>query len=326
MESENIIFKLKKSNLSGRSGSGFPTWLKWEMVKRAKDDKKYIICNASEGELRVFKDSYILKKYPKEVIEGIKTALDFFENSQAYIYLRKDYYQKFGSKLKKFIGQAPIKLVEKVGSYIAGEETALCEVIEGRRAEPRLKPPFPTGQGLFGFPTLVNNVETFYYINKISNNSYEGKRFYSIEGDVKNKGVFELPENWSLEKILKETKNYPVFDFFTKVGGGACGEIFLKEELKNSLCGAGSIIIFKKDKANYYKLMKEWINFFHQGNCDKCVPCREGVFRLKELIEKKKIDKELIEDLFFVLENTSFCALGKSVPVSFRGVLTKLLK
>jgi len=326
-EEENIIAELKKSKLIGRSGSGFPTGLKWEAVKKEKATKKYIICNASEGEPQVKKDGYILQNFPKEVIEGIKIALKTLgKGTTAYIYLRKDYFQKFGPKLKKLIGKSSIKLAKKTGPYIGGEETSICDAIEGKRPEPRLKPPFPTKNGLFGCPTLINNVETFYYVSKIAKGKYKKTRFYSIEGDIKNKGVFELSANWPIEKVLKETKNYPDFDFFVKSGGGAMGEILLKKELKKPLSGTGSLIIFNRKKINIFSLLKEWIDFFHEGNCDKCVPCREGVFRLKEMIDKKKIDKKTMEDLFFVLSETSFCALGRGVPTPIGSGVKKLLK
>jgi len=323
----NIIEKLKKSKLTGKSGSGFPTGLKWETVKKEKVKKKYIICNASEGEPQVKKDGYILQNFPEEVINGIKIALKTLgKGTTAYIYLRKDYYQKFGPKLKKLIGKFPIKLSKKTGPYIGGEETAICNAIEEKRPEPRLKPPFPTQKGLFGCPTLINNVETFYYVSQIAKGKYKKTRFYSIEGDIENKGVFELPADWTIEKVLKETKNYPDFDFFVKSGGGAVGEILLKKDFKKPLSGAGSLIIFNRKKTNIFSLLKEWIDFFHEGNCDKCVPCREGVFRLKELIEQKKIDKKTMDDLFFVLSETSFCALGKGVFTSIHSAIKKLIK
>jgi len=319
-----IIDQLKKSNLSGRSGSGFPTGLKWQMVKEIKAEKKYIICNASEGEPAVFKDGFILENYPEEVVNGLKIALKTIDHSSAYIYLCKDYYEEFKNKLSKLIKNLPIQLFKKGGGYLAGEETVLCEVIEGKRPEPRLKPPYPTEKGLFGCPTLINNVETFYAVSKIAQNKYQNKRFYSISGQIKNQGVFELPEDWSVEKILKETKNYPDFDFFVKSGGGAVGEILLVNELKSKVGGQGAIIVFDKKKTNLISLMKEWAEFFQKENCDKCVPCREGIYRINEILKKKEIiNKELIADLIFVLEETSFCGLGKGAGLAFKSLIEK---
>lgn len=324
MDSKNVVTKLKRNNLLGRGGANFPTGLKWEMVKKAKARKKYIICNASESEPNVFKDGFILENYPKEVIEGIKIALEVMDNSSAYIYLRKDYYEKFRNRLERLTEGLPVTLFKKIGGYIAGEETSVLESIEGRRPEPRIKPPFPPQSGLWGCPTLINNVETFYYVAKIAKGEYQNTRFYSINGDVKNKGVYELPESYLISQILEETGNFPNFDFFIQAGGGAIGEILLPNELNQPVRGAGAVIVFNRGKTNLFSLMKKWADFFLEGNCDKCAPCREGVFRLAEMIEKEKIDKETLEDLFFVLEQTSFCALGKSVAVPFRSLINKL--
>ena len=324
---KNIISELKKYNLLGRSGSCFPVALKWESVKNIRAKEKYIVCNASEGEPGVFKDGFILKNYPDEVVEGIKIALKTVKNSSAFIYLKKDYYERFKKRLQKSAKGFPIKIVKKKSvRYIAGEESSVCEAIEGKIPEPRIKPPFVSQVGLFSMPTLVNNVETFYWVAKIAKGQYKNHRFYSISGDVKNKGVFELPENWTIEKILKETKNFPKFDFFVKVGGGACGEILLPKELKKPASGAGAIIVFNRKKTNLISLMKGWAQFFNNGNCDKCTPCREGVYRMNEMLKKGKINKELLEDILFVLEKTSFCSLGKGIPETFKGVINKLIK
>lgn len=323
---EDIIEKLKKSGLTGRSGSGFPTGLKWESVKKEKADKKYIICNASEGEPNIFKDGFILEKYPEEVINGIKLALKTIDNSSAYIYIRNDIYQRLKIKLQKIIGNLPITLFPKSGGYIAGEESAVCEEIDGKKPEPRKKPPFVSQSGLFGYPTLVNNVETFYFVSKIAKDEYKKTRFYSISGDVKNPGVFELGEDLPIEKILKQTNNFPEFDFFVKAGGGACGEILLPNELIKPVCGSGGIVIFNRTKTNINFLMESWAEFFHKGNCDKCTPCREGSFRILEMLRSGKVNKKTIDDLLFVLEETSFCSLGKGIPQTFRGVINKLIK
>ncbi len=328
MPSQDIISKLKKSGLKGRSGSSFPTGLKWESVKNAKAPQKYIICNAAEGEPDVFKDEYILKNYPDKVIDGMRIALKTIDRSSGYFYINKGYFKKYGAKLKKLIGKLPISIVLKkpgYGIYIGGEETSLIESIEGKRTEPRQKPPHPTQKGLFGYPTLVNNVETFYYVSQIAAGKYKNTRFYCITGDVKNKGVFELPENWTIEKVLKETDNWPDFDFFTQIGGGAEGEIFLSSELNRPIQYLASIIVFDRKKTNPYSLMGKWADFLMKGNCDKCVPCREGLYRLQEMIKKRKIDKTTLDDLFLVLEDTSFCPLGRGAAIPFKSLISKIL-
>lgn len=325
MLKKEIISQLKKENLLGRSGSSFPTALKWEAVYNARAGKKYIICNASEGEPNVFKDGFILANYPKEVVGGIKIALNTIKKSEAYIYLRKDYYDKFKEVLEKLTTGFPIALFKKPGRYLAGEETVICEVIEDRMPFPRIKPPLPVQSGLWGFPTLINNVETFYYVAKIARNQYKKTRFYSITGQVKNEGVYELPLNWSVEKILKETGNWPDFVFFAQVGGGAIGEILLQNELQNPVSGIGSIIIYDNKKTNHLELMMKWTDFFAKENCDKCTPCREGVFRIAETIQKKEINRKLLEEIFFILGETSLCPLGRCISTPFRTLIEKVI-
>ncbi|KPJ55142.1 hypothetical protein AMJ47_01335 [Parcubacteria bacterium DG_72] len=322
----DIIKELKKHNVLGRSGSCFPAHLKWQQVKSAKAAKKYIICNGSEGELKSFKDEYILENYSEYVVEGIKQALKAIPNSSAFIYLKKDYYKKFKKRLKKHIKSSPIKLVKKRGGYLGGEETVICEVLEDRRPEPRIKPPYPSYYGAFGLPTLVNNVETFYVAGKIAKKEYENEKFFSVSGDVKNKGVFKLDKCSTVKQILKQTDNYPVFDFFVQSGGGAMGEILLPRELNKQVEGIGCVVVFDKEKTDPFKLMKEWTFFFLQGNCDKCTPCREGIYRIDEMINKNNLDKKTLDDIYFVLEKTSFCPLGKNAYKPFKTLIKKVIK
>ncbi len=322
----DIISQLKKSGLKGRSGSGFPTGLKWETAESAKGKQKYVICNVSEGEPGVFKDGFILDNFPTEMVDGIKLALRALGGkSSAFIYLRKDYYKKFKGTLSKIIKKDPIHLFEKKGSYIAGEETSVISAIEGKKAEPRIRPPYPTEQGLFGFPTLVNNAETFYWASRIAAGGWRGERFYCLDGEVKNKGVFQLSEDYTVRKILQQSGNYPDFDFFVQAGGGACGEILLPHELDQKVKGIGSIIVFNRKKTNVLELMKKWAEFFVSENCDKCVPCREGTYRIVEILQKDEIDRELLEDVLFTMERSSFCPLGRIAVTPFRGVVSKLL-
>lgn len=323
---KDIITKIKEANLLGRGGAEFPVWLKWEAVKKQEGKKIYIIANGSEGEPSVFKDEYILQNHPKEFIEGIKIALKTFSNSEAIIYLNHRYYDKYKKSLEKFSRSFPITYFRKTGKYIAGEETALLSHIEGKRIEPRTKPPYPAEAGLYNLPTLINNIETFYRVYEIENGKYKGKTFFSITGDVKNKGVFEFPENYPIKKVLEETRNWPEFDFFTQIGGGASGEIFLPEELDISKRGAASIAIFNRKKTDPIKLMRFWAKFYAEENCDKCTPCREGSMRILEMIEKKKIDYKKMNELIFSLEKTSFCPLGKSMANPYRTLIAKILK
>lgn len=320
----DMIQKIKDSGLTGRGGAGFPTGAKWEAVKNAPGEKKYIIVNGSEGEPGVLKDGFILENYPEELVNGIKVALETFPNSEAYIYLRKDYYDKYKSKLIELSSDLSITLTREPGGYLCGEESTLIESIEGHRFEPRIKPPFPTDKGLFGCPTLINNLETFYWISKIAKDEYRGNRFYSITGDIDNPGVFEFPEDWPIERILKETNNFPEKEFFVQAGGGASGRILLREEFSEKVGGAGSIITYDKKKTDPKDLMKKWIDFYFKENCGKCTPCREGIYRIKEMLDEDKIDEDKLRDILFVLEETSFCPLGKGVSVPFESFLEKI--
>jgi len=326
MKNKNIIEQLKLANLRGRGGADFPTHLKWQMMAEAKEGKKYIVANGSEGEPNVLKDGYILKNHPEELVAGIKIALETFKGSEAFIFLRRDYYKKYKKKLEKLIGDLPITVFREHGGYLSGEETVLCEEIEHNLpARPRTKPPFPGQAGVNGLPTLINNIETFYYVAKIAKSQYKKTRLYSITGKAPYRGVFELPINWSIKQILTATKNLPEFDYFVQVGGGASGDVLLSSEIDKPVPGSGAIVIYDREQTDPWVLMRTWIDFFMQQNCDKCTPCREGTYRILEMVRERQFDNKVLDDLFFVLENTSYCALGKSVPLPFRSAIKKLL-
>ncbi|MFA5358447.1 MAG: NADH-ubiquinone oxidoreductase-F iron-sulfur binding region domain-containing protein [Patescibacteria group bacterium] len=318
---DKTIEKLTRADLIGRGCGNFPTASKWQMVKEAKGAKKYVVCNVSEGEPGVFKDGWVLQNHPDIAIEGIKHAIKYLGAKKAVVYLRQDYYQKYQSKLRKLIGKNKIELFKEAGGYIGGEETALLESLEGRRVEPRLKPPYPPQVGLYGQPTLVNNLETFYEIGLILRGKYEKKRLICFSGQGVKSQVHELPENWTIEKMLKETGNWPKFSFFVQVGGGAAGTVLNSKQLQQTLKdihGLGSIVVYHASEGPK-KLILNWVRFFKAESCGKCVPCREGTYRLLEILNSKKTDWQLFEDILFALENSSFCGLGMSVP---RPILT----
>jgi len=323
----DLIKEFSRHNILGRSGSGFPTAAKWQAVKNQKSDKKYVICNGSEGEPGCRKDEYILKKYPEAVVDGIKCALAFIgKDSEGFIYLKKKYYWRYVWNLKSLCKGFPISVFKERGGYLAGEETCACESIEGKMPFPRQRPPFVCEKGLWGKPTLVNNVETFYCAGKISKGEYRNEGFYAISGKARKRGVFQLPQNLAIKEILEKTGNYPKFDFFVQAGGGASGEILLPKELDKQIEGVGSIVIFNRKKTNPIKLMQKWTKFFLKENCDKCVPCREGMIRVYEMAKSGKMDKKLLTDILFSMEETSFCPLGKSAPRPFKTLLEKIVK
>ncbi len=319
-----LIKKIEDSGLIGRSGSCYPTGRKWRQVKEAPSKRKFVVCNASEGEPELFKDRYLLENRLDEVISGIKLAIDEIGAERAYIYINKDYHRDLGKRIGDSCKGLPITLIEKGEGYIAGEETSILEAIEGKPAEPRPKPPFPTEKGLWGHPTLVNNVETFYWVSMIEKGDYDGKRFFCVSGDVNARGVHEMPENSTIREILEMSDNYPNFDFFVQVGGGVCGEIMTSDELDQPIKGAGSVVVYDRGKTDPRELMRKWIDFLLKGNCDKCTPCREGLFRISEIFEKEEIDIATLDEILFAMEKTSLCPLGRAAKVPIKSLIDKI--
>jgi NADH:ubiquinone oxidoreductase subunit F (NADH-binding) len=321
----NIIDKLKQANLKGRGGAGFPTWQKWRMVKDAANDKKFVICNASEGEPGVFKDIFILENWPDIVVAGIELAMNTVGAQKGYIYLRHDYYDKFKETLAEIIGEKPIEIFCKKCGYLGGEETTLLESMEEKKCEPRLKPPFPPQVGLYGCPTLINNLETLYFAALIEKGDYQNTRFYCVSGDIQNEGVFEFPEAWPIKRVLEESCNLPKENFFVQAGGGASGAILLQNELDQLQPGMGAIVVHDMTKTDPRQLGLRWINFFINENCGKCVPCREGVYRLREIFSNEPLDLAKAKDIVNLLAAASFCPFGKGVANSLGSLITKLL-
>src|SRR6056297_1244441 len=319
----DIIKKIKQAQLLGRSGSCFPTDVKWRAVRDASSREKYIICNASEGEPGVKKDGYILENHPEEVIEGMRLAKQYLKqrNSRlkvrSYIYINHSYFKKFEEDLKQVMQKdddIEFFVKPEEGGYIGGEETSLLNAMEGKRIEPRLRPPFPTTEGLWGKPTLINNVETFYNVSLVSRDEYKNKRFYTLGGACRKKGVYCLSEKMTIEKILKQTDNYPRFPFFVQVGGDASGGVYNSSQLKQKAEGSGSITVYKLNTPPQ-EMIRKWLSFFINQSCGQCTPCREGVFRLMQLSNKDKVNWHLFEELLRNLQETSFCGLGCAVPI-----------
>ncbi len=330
---QKLIEKIKKAKLVGRGGAGFPTAIKWEATKKAKGKPKYVICNASEGELGVFKDLHILKKHPEQVIKGMVLAMDFLKTKEAYFNFNKDYCRKTILKLnpilKKYEKKGYVfKIYEEKPSYIGGEETALMNAIEGKRIEPRLKPPYPGDSGLFGKPTLIHNVETLFNVAQVHDNQFEPKRFYCLSGKLKKPGVYYLPDNFTIEQILEATKNLPKFDFFVQIGGGASGLVLNQKQIKTQrMTGAGSLQIYKTSMKPR-TLLLHWFKFYAEESCGKCTPCREGSYQLWQLVKKNKqrIPWKKIMEIVNVMGKTSFCALGKSIVIPVKSYRKNILK
>ena len=343
MSSQKILNAIKKANLRGRGGADFPVALKWQSVANAilkNKQKAYIVVNCSEGEPGVFKDAYILENHLETFFVGLRGALDFFgviNISGIYFFTSTEYAKEFSSVLEKELNKKENSAIKKLWhiflkqghSYISGEESALLNVIELSLAEPRLKPPYPAEKGLFGCPTLVNNLETFYNVGLAISGNFKQERFYSVTGNVKNPGVFAYNENATILEILKTSDNLPKKDFFVIVGGDMSGEVLNSKQLKRPVGGAGSIRIYLASESPK-KVIKEWLEFYVAETCGHCTPCREGTYRLLELFKANSAEFLLfrgeVRALIDNLSVASFCALGSSLPVPLNSYAKNVLK
>ena len=336
----NIINKIKEADLVGRGGGEFSVARKWLAVKDSLKNKKigYIVVNGAEGEPGVKKDGYIINHYPAEVVAGVYLAdqvLGPKKIKHIYFFLNREYFKNYAPGIKEVLSlkkyatfEKKIKFIIKPEnlSYISGEESTILNIIEGKKTEPRLKPPYPTSQGLFQKPTLINNIETFYNISLVATGRFKNERFYTISGAVKHRGVYFLPADLTIEEVLKRTSNYPNFKFFVSVGGEVSGEVLRDDQLEKSVTGAGSILVYDFKKTDKQKLLKYWLNFYREQSCGNCSVCREGTYRLWELANSKKFDKKLFWELIEALDDSSFCALGRSLPVPIKSYFLNILQ
>ncbi len=332
LTTEEIIKKITASGLTGRGGACFPAGKKWEAVfeaSRRKNSSPVIICNAYEAEPDVFKDRVLLEENPRLVVEGILIAAKTLDAIDGYVYLNP-YYKKAFKKLspvlkeaKKTLPDFNFKIFIGGGNYICGEETALLESMEGRRGEPRQKPPFPTISGLFNRPTLINNAETFANIPLIFSGGYKNTKLFCVSGKAaKTAGIFELPAETKINDLIFEFGGAEKEKIgFIQIGGFG-GKISRPEELKNGIIasGAAAVSIEPKNK-KLADILRERAGFFASESCGKCAPCREGTSQISEILKKKNLsekDKKRIDDLIFALKEASFCAFGSlaAVPIS----------
>jgi NADH:ubiquinone oxidoreductase subunit F (NADH-binding) len=335
MKKDNILSKVKKAALVGRGGGGFPVHLKWQRIKDYQADKKILVCNVSEGEPGVKKDFHILKNNPEKVFKGMRITLDFLDSDTAYFNFNKIYYDKLKNKIdplvKKYAEQAyNFKIFIEEPSYIGGESGSLLNAIEGKRTEPRLKPPSPSLRGIHGNPCLVHNVETLYNVCLVAEGKFTDKRYYTISKQVPNPGVYFLPADLTIEEVLKTTKNYPDFDFFVQAGGGASGHVYNQEQIKTTKTpGSGSIEVYPTTKPAKEMLL-QWFEFYKDESCGKCIPCRCGTYNLYQITkDRQKVPWKEILKIVESLHKTAFCALGRSLytPVTeyYVNVLNKKL-
>jgi NADP-reducing hydrogenase subunit HndC len=343
MTSQEVIEQIKASGLRGRGGAGFPCGQKWELAGRAEDGQRFVICNADEGEVGTFKDRYLLENDPLTLIEGIAIASHAIGAQQAYIYLRQEYHHllnRLNNAISRvaeegFLGSLKIDIVEGAGAYICGEESALMESIEGKRGEARYRPPFPPQKGLFGRPTVINNVETLMntppiirngpdWFNAIGTEDSKGTKAFSVSGDVERPGVYELVLGSELGELvvhLAKAKDVQAVQV-----GGAAGRLIPESMLDTPLSyetvlGSGAVMVLDHTR-DMIDAAYQTMQFFAEESCGKCVPCREGTEAMLEILERMikgdgaAEDIEALEDLSEVMKLSSLCGLGQSAAVA----------
>lgn len=372
MQPNEIIQLLKDAKLRGRGGAGFPTGLKWSFVADTPADQKYVVCNADEGEPATNKDRVLMSNDPHSLIEGMVIAGYACGATKGYIYLRAEYPYIFpileqaiarahavGSLGEKIFGSDfsfEIDVISGGGAYVCGEETALLDSIEGRQGEPRPKPPYPGVKGLYGKPTLINNVETLANVPVIIDHGADwfkaigtecsaGTKLYTLCGNVKNRGVFEFPMGVNIRDLIYKTggglkENRGLLGVQL---GGASGPIINATQIDRILdidhnLGAGDIMVID-DTNNILDIVENLLSFFVHESCGKCTPCREGNMRLFQTIKKiidgqgKPEHIDLIKDLSETMMKASLCGLGQASPVpvvstleNFRSVYDKAIE
>ena len=347
---DEIILDVIDSGLRGRGGAGFPTGLKWKFAKNEEADQKYVICNADEGEPGTFKDREILTQVPEKVLSGMALCGYCIGASEGYIYLRGEYnfllpslYKQidaFHKKLKELKFDFTIRICSGSGAYVCGEETALMESMEGKRGEPRNKPPFPTSEGYLGKPTSVNNVETLVFALMIAKEGptkfkemgtfdSRGSKVFSVSGDTPNPGIFELELGMTLEQFVNEfgdgdTKAVQV--------GGASGFCVARKDFKDTLIGfegiptGGSMMLFNSSRS-MYNILTDYLEFFEEESCGQCTPCRVGCQQLLKGIDavkkgiKPPVYLEELQKLSDTMRIASKCGLGQSAPNPFNSII-----
>lgn len=339
LPSEEIIKEVKDSKLLGRGGAGFPCGLKWEFVYKEKENPKYVVCNADEGEPGTFKDRIILERDPHLLLEAMAICGKAIGASSGFIYIRGEYFEghkTLGKAIKEaeknnFLGRNildsgfsfKIELYRGAGAYICGEETALLDSLEGKKGQSRIKPPFPTFVGLKDKPTVLNNVETLANIpaiisrggewfSKIGSASSSGTKLYCLSGDVKRPGVYELPTSITLKKLIGKYGGGLKGNLKAILPGGVSSSFLTAKDAnvvmdyksvqeKGSMLGSGAVIVIN-DTRCMVDLAKRCVEFFSYESCGKCSPCREGTKRAREILTNITIGKAEIADMELLKE------------------------
>jgi formate dehydrogenase len=348
---EHILSSLENSGLRGMGGAGFPTFKKWHAVSNEKGPK-YLCVNADEGEPGTFKDFYCLSSSPHRMLEGMLIASWFIEAKQSIIYLRDEYPEthallhKALHELKHhgLINENDVLIRRGAGAYICGEESAMIESIEGKRGLPRHRPPYVAAKGLWGYPTLVHNVETLDWIPDIINhengwfssfgrNNRKGLRRFSVSGRVKEPGVKTAPAGITLRELIDEfcggmLDNHSLQGYLP---GGASGGI-LPASMDNipldfdtlqphgCFIGSAAVIVFS-DKDNVCDVARNMLEFFAHESCGQCTPCRAGTEKAVTLMSHEHWNIQDLKQLSFVMREASICGLGQAAPNPFDCVI-----
>ncbi len=365
----DVINEVKESGLRGRGGGGFPTGRKWETAYNQQNDTKYVICNGDEGDPGAFMDRSILESNPHSVIEGMILAGYAIGACKGFIYVRAEYplavesfskaietakeYGLLGNNIlgTKFNFDIEVRL--GAGAFVCGEETALINSIEGKRGMPTAKPPYPAVKGLWGKPTIINNVETFANLpfilkeggvekfKNIGTTTSKGTKVFALAGKVKNIGLVEVPMGTTLRELIYDIGGGIANDkeFKAIQTGGPSGGCLTKEDLdtpidfdnllaKGSMMGSGGAIVMDEDNC-MIDVAKFYLNFICEESCGKCTPCRIGTTRMLEILEKisdgkgEETDLEELEKLAHYIKKSSLCGLGQSAPNPVLSTLAK---
>ena len=356
---EGIIRTMKEAGLRGRGGGGFPTGVKWEATRKSPGEKKFVVCNGDEGDPGAFMNRTLLERDPHSVLEGMIIAAYAVGAGKGYAYLRAEYpiaVRMFNKAIEDarrlgFLGDNILgtgfsfdaEVKEGAGAFVCGEETALLASIEGKRGVPKPKPPFPAQSGLWGFPTLINNVETYANAPKILRDGIEsyrsrgvektpGTKMFSVTGPLKLNGIIEVAFGTTLRQIIYDICGGLVAGKELKaiqIGGpsGAClSEEFLDlpldyDTLKSvdAMVGSGGIVAMTTDNC-MVEVARYFLDFTKRESCGKCAPCREGTYQAYKILEKFTQGKATYEDLenleylARIIKTASLCGLGKTAP------------
>ena len=356
---DGVIDTIVKSGLRGRGGGGFPTGMKWKFTAANKGGKSYVVCNGDEGDPGAFMDRSVMEGDPHKLLEGMAIAGFAVGADEAYIYVRAEYPLAI-KRLRKAIADAEAKnllgknimgsdfsftihIKEGAGAFVCGEETALIASIEGERGMPRPKPPFPANKGLFGRPTLINNVETLANVPLIILNGADwfasmgcetskGTKTFALTGEVNNTGLIEVPMGTTLRQIIfdigggiRNGKKFKAVQI-----GGPSGGCLTEEHLDISMdydslikagamVGSGGLVVMAEDTC-MVEVARFFMNFTKNESCGKCVPCREGTKNMLKILEKivagkgELSDLDILEELAHTVKDGSLCGLGKTAP------------